>query len=899
MEGRRLFAGGTTGLSDSDDRKASGRHSSGHLSLQPNYSLQKVQEALEHLASIDLIELCKEAKVEHCRATRDLRSCGRCVQSVLTSCGHASLCEECSPRCDVCPICRFPIPKTGNRLSRRLFYECIEAGLISKRYDDRFQEKDGENQATADVERLYCFFDVALENNLLSLICHYITDVCMDESAVSSDPVVALLLDEVVVKDWCKRTFKNTIADLQPIYNLNVEEMKEKSSMLLKFTVRLSCISTVLEELESSFKDSLSAQLYDIHHLQESVLKTKQHMEMMIWYTRHHFLNELSCHDSFSSWRTDVRERKSLAIKRAWPLAWPVGASTPDGAILFIEDALSNLETQDTPDREYELEMACLQKDGGQSFSRVKLEGIIGSYPFQDLRLAIDILFFSGSSDLVVAKQAIFLYYLFDRLWKIPDDKWRFCVDDFSVTFNIARHLILESFTFYLLDDHSNEALQEACHLLPEISGPATHPKVAQVLLERQNPDAALMVLRWSGSDSGKESISLNETVTAVRVRVECGFLIEAFMYQRSVCTKVMKKEVRVLNGDPEDGLKWVEILVTEICLLCIRRKLIDRIIGLPWNADEEKHLHTCLLDNLQEEPLTNTGSLLVVFYLQRYRYVEAYQVDRKLKSFEDNHVSKNPIGEDVRSRMLTTQRWRAGLIDKSIQLLPEVEQQKIKNGQMTDLTPMYSDNNAPENPHLLDSSKLVPSHVNTSFLFKPGDEIPSPNSNFGGLTNYSTPVSKVNTFGDTERGMSMLKSVIKFDDVIKSTTPLKEFNRGSSRIRKNPYLQTESIDRIPKSGNIAANFEDSPGSISGLFKSRASNKSARLTKLGRDDDVEDLMDMSWSTKHEMLPVQTNTNGGPRWRSDDASDHEDQQTPNGLTGGVSSRGLRRSRLTRI
>jgi len=46
--------------------------------------------------------------------------------------------------------------------------------------------------------------------------------------------------------------------------------------VLLKFTVKLSGISTVLEELESSFKDSLSAQLHDIQHLQESILKTKQ-----------------------------------------------------------------------------------------------------------------------------------------------------------------------------------------------------------------------------------------------------------------------------------------------------------------------------------------------------------------------------------------------------------------------------------------------------------------------------------------------------------------------------------------------------------------------------------------------------------------------------------------------
>lgn len=128
---------------------------------------------MEHLASIDLIELCNEAKVEHCRATRDLRSCGRCVQSVLISCGHASLCDECSQRCDICPICRIPIPKNGNRLRLRLYSECIEAGLISKRCDDRFQERED-----GDVQRLYSLFDVAMENNLVSLICHCILLLC-------------------------------------------------------------------------------------------------------------------------------------------------------------------------------------------------------------------------------------------------------------------------------------------------------------------------------------------------------------------------------------------------------------------------------------------------------------------------------------------------------------------------------------------------------------------------------------------------------------------------------------------------------------------------------------------------------------------------------------------------
>ncbi|CAH1437895.1 unnamed protein product [Lactuca virosa] len=151
---------------------------------------------------------------------------------------------------------------------------------------------------------------------------------------------------------------------------------------------------------------------------------------------------------------------KSMSVKRAWPS--PMGTSGKDIAMLFIEDALSNLDAQQeyTTNRDDELEIASLQKDGGLSFSRVKIKGMVGSYPFENLRSAIDILFLYGSSDLVVAKQAILLYYVFDRLWKIADDKWRYCVDDFSSTFNIARHSILESFTFYLLDDHSDESLQ-------------------------------------------------------------------------------------------------------------------------------------------------------------------------------------------------------------------------------------------------------------------------------------------------------------------------------------------------------------------------------------------------------------------------------------------------------
>ncbi|KAM3199873.1 hypothetical protein P3L10_032233 [Capsicum annuum] len=69
----------------------------------------------------------------------------------------------------------------------------------------------------------------------------------------------------------------------------------------------------------------------------------------------------------------------------------------------------------------------------------------------------------------------------------VPDEGWRHIIDDFSATFGVTKHSLLESFTFSLLDDEGVPALREASQLLPEISSPIIHPKVAQVLLEQEN----------------------------------------------------------------------------------------------------------------------------------------------------------------------------------------------------------------------------------------------------------------------------------------------------------------------------------------------------------------------------------------------------------------------------
>ncbi|KAE8671738.1 2-oxoglutarate and Fe(II)-dependent oxygenase superfamily protein isoform 1 [Hibiscus syriacus] len=808
--------------------------------LQPNFSSRAVQEALEHLATIDLSELVNEAKIEHCRAARDLRSCGRYVQT--------------------------PMVKSGNsRLRLRLFDECMDAGLISRRCDERFHEKeDRNNQLTSDVQRLYSFFDVALENNLKRTD---VTDICMDETAVSSDAVTALLLDEKVVKDWVKWTFKNMATELQRIYYLEVEEMK-------------------------------IAQLHDLRNLQESILKTKQ---------------EIGCNCA------------------AWPppeLLDLSADSTGQGASLFIEDALENLDIYEMGE---ESDFAFLKKNGALSLFQSKIGGIAGCYPFESLRAAVDILFLGGASDLVLAKQAIFVYFLFDRHWRRPEEEWRDIIDDFASSFGISRHSLLESFAFCLLDDHSHEALltvmslqllKKECHqLLPEISGPETHPKIAQVLLERQNPKAAQMVIRGSGRDGGSQMVSLTEAVTIVRVKVECALLTEAFAYQRMICIKVREKKFKYeLSGDAFDDFKgqcrswmdWIEVLVTEFCCLCIRRNVVDQIIELPWNGEEEKYIHKCLLDCATDNPTSTIGSLLVVFYLQ----------------------------------------------DKGIELLPEVLQQQVKTGTLPDIlvtshqedeTPTrtgFRELQEPKSASLLvpstsESIVLQPDHMATP-LRQPVSEIPKilgeyvNNAHVEAGTHVSTSILPGKLFVDAERLSNVEGSKnFKFENIFSPgihraspifATPLKGIGQSSSRELSSRHLREKQPDKIiseseqngfvkqvhnaspPYSRRLTANPASTPSSNFGLFKGLAHNLqpniSAKRGQSDRDDGhrnvlpTEDLMDGSGARERGLWRTEMHRkdqDGDPMKRAVDEGQSPDRTMQVGATP---VRGRRRRFLRR-
>lgn len=142
---------------------------------------------------------------------------------------------------------------------------------------------------------------------------------------------------------------------------------------------------------------------------------SSQHLEIIIWCARHDFLDCVrSRFPDISSWTSVVRKRKSEAITRAWPDVINLSVEpTRQNGSLFIEDALNNLDLEDglITNIGESLNVASLQKDGTSIF-RTNTDGVLVCYPFKNIRAAADLLFLRGSSDMVIAKQAIVSFFL-------------------------------------------------------------------------------------------------------------------------------------------------------------------------------------------------------------------------------------------------------------------------------------------------------------------------------------------------------------------------------------------------------------------------------------------------------------------------------------------------------
>jgi E3 ubiquitin-protein ligase HOS1 len=173
----------------------------------------------------------------------------------------------------------------------------------------------------------------------------------------------------------------------------------------------------------------------------------------------------------------------------------------------------------------------------------------------------------------------------------------------------------------------------------------------------------ALLKCTWRDRFSAAATVekdgisSLSEAVTAVRVRIEYGHLTEAFMYHRAYCSRV-KEQRSADTSHVEDPVRnsWiyhVEVMMTEFCNICIERNYVDKMIELPWDTEEEKHLHKSLFDCAHEMPTEPCGSLLVVYYL-RVNILYSYKFSHHDK-FSHHERQINCCSENLRIHLLDT----------------------------------------------------------------------------------------------------------------------------------------------------------------------------------------------------------------------------------------------------
>uniref|UniRef100_A0A0A8XUU2 HOS1 n=1 Tax=Arundo donax TaxID=35708 RepID=A0A0A8XUU2_ARUDO len=425
-------------------------------------------------------------------------------------------------------------------------------------------------------------------------------------------------------------------------------------------------------------------------------------------------------------------------------------------------------------------------------------------------------------------------------------------------------------------------------------------------------------------------------------------------MHHRSYCSRVKEQRSADMTH-VDDALRTsriyhVEVMMTEFCNICIERNYVDKMIDLPWNSEEEKHLHKSLFDSAREMPTDPCGSLLVVFYLRRYRYLEAYEVDRSLQRFEQKKLET--ATEEVASTIRTIAQWRERLVAKCLDMLPEVQREYIKAinsgeqsqfAQTAQMSSPVSQVFKSQNPAIELGSSFTPVLQNKSSLHSKninaltdsggvirsgcsefGRKIPSIlqsrtltqgpltsniRSTPGGSQNGESPFLRGNKEIISTKGESGFKKGIKPTDhdsrpmyfnLSSGDTPMKNYRTSFMKTEDNRTTPFQGKNSVGKGEFYFGSRAEKPFILSGTGIAQNG-----LSKLGGNTGFHEdhIHKTKVPTKENIFSKKSSVDeaaagkGGSRWRSDESSEDEDDKGTN-IESGASIGTRRRPRFSR-
>lgn len=367
----------------------------------------------------------------------------------------------------------------------------------------------------------------------------------------------------------------------------------------------------------------------------------------MVWLARHDFFSKIpKKHADLTAWTNAYKEKKIAAAERAYPKFDPENLKRGEkpSSNLFIDVAVDNILAE--TEAEYLLpqfsnHVETLRNPGYKKKENNGKFPSKGLYYPMELRDFVDFLFLS-SAKCYIAKLSIvsvqptffsffsffsyylksslhnvfsyfqFLYYTLDRYTSdvLP------MLEDYRATLGVNDYDWNETELFFLIDEGSSEALNDAFSKLEDVPNLQINPLVIQKLLEYGKFELALKYLQ-----SGKKMEAFTENdhaLTAVRVFVENNKAAEALLFVRQFLEQLEVEERKANSGGVEEAIEMsVALLVGEMCCLAIDRKAnFQNLLKQALNPVEELVVERCLLNRVKEYPVSSCGAILISYFM-------------------------------------------------------------------------------------------------------------------------------------------------------------------------------------------------------------------------------------------------------------------------------------------
>ncbi|KAL4221649.1 Protein ELYS [Mactra antiquata] len=456
---------------------------------------------------------------------------------------------------------------------------CIHVGLLPKPTDITL----GTSNMNLKRESV---LSLALEYNMVSFLKSCIVEWSTGEFEHHGCTLKFLL-------DWAWDTVSSTKQKIDitcvPLFNWSGQTLDKRSvQTLITCNQKLTHLTTLFRTFLSQ-----SGPITDKgrEELESKILVTSllsQHLSVILWFVDAGLLPEdddtevstggLYCYPA-TSLMTAYKNRRTELNR--------IHSDVKDTDLLMIDGLVEAVGVQEIWER-----------DGGTGlYPPPSIHSLLSTYLLENC----DMLY----------KHCLVLYLLLDLVSVDCEENGSFSekVNGFARIFNLPQNMVKLVQAFWLLD---HKDFEDGLNLLldPMVRsdfGRWQHKRIIKSLLYQDDAKMALLYLSTvNPALTTPEEVKLKLTVLLAN-----GLTAEALEYQRECCDK---------NN--------IQDLLTHLFLGCQQTKTVGRLLQLPLTNEEEKFLVDYLLDS--SEP--HSQELLVMHYLQRARFVEAIQLNEKLK---------------------------------------------------------------------------------------------------------------------------------------------------------------------------------------------------------------------------------------------------------------------------